>query len=82
MLTRVGDTTSEGTLWRVAGFTPAAPAVVAPTRTSVAILIGQGVIVLLTLLLAIPTGRRRRVVTDSALPGDDPANTFDEDENG
>ncbi len=82
VLTRVGDTTSEGTLWRVAGFTPTAPAIVAPTRTSVALLIGQGVLVLLTLLLAIPTGRRRRVVTDSALPGDDPANTFDEDENG
>jgi len=40
------------------------------------------VIVLLTLLLAIPTSRRRRVVTDSALPGEDPADTFDEDENG
>jgi GT2 family glycosyltransferase len=81
-LTRVGDTTSAGTLWRVAGFTPARTPTIVPTRSSVAILTGQGIIVLLTVLLAIPTGRRRRVVTDSAFPGDDPADTFDEDDNG
>jgi GT2 family glycosyltransferase len=79
-LSRIGDTTSSGTLWRVAGFTPAAAAPVVPSSSSVTILIGQGVIVFLTLLLAIPTGRRRRVVTDSALPGEDPADTFDEDD--
>ena len=33
------------------------------------------------LLLAIPTGRRRRVVEEATLPGDDPADTFDEDDN-
>jgi GT2 family glycosyltransferase len=81
-LTRVGDTTSAGTLWRVAGFTPAPARTVAPSSASVAILVGQGIIILLTVLLAIPTGRRRRVVTDSAFPGEDPADTFDEDENG
>jgi GT2 family glycosyltransferase len=81
-LTRVGDTTSSGTLWRVAGFTAARATPVVASSTAVAILIGQGVVVLFALLLAIPTGRRRRVVTDSAFPGEDPADTFDEDDNG
>jgi GT2 family glycosyltransferase len=80
-LTPVGET-AVGTLWRVAGFTPTTVATAAPTRASVAILLGQALVILLTLLLAIPTGRRRRVVTDSVLPGEDPADTFTEDENG
>ncbi|MBW4033088.1 MAG: glycosyltransferase family 2 protein [Acidobacteria bacterium] len=79
-LSPVGET-PVGALWRVTGFTPPAVTTVTPTRTSIAILIGQGLVILLTLLLAIPTGRRRRVVTESALPGEDPANTFEEDEN-
>ncbi len=81
-LTRVGDRTSAGALWRVQSFRATAAAVVAPTRTAVAILVGQGIVILLTVLLAIPTGRRRRVVTETALRGEDPADTFAEDENG
>ena len=79
-LSPVGET-AVGALWRVTGFTPPVVATVTPARTSIAILAGQGLVILLTLLLAIPTGRRRRVVTESALPGEDPANTFEEDEN-
>lgn len=77
-LSPIGET-SVGTLWRVEGFTHAAAATRAPSEASVAILIGQGLVILVTLLLAIPTARRRRVVTDAALPGDGPADTFDAD---
>lgn len=80
-LTRVGETEA-GTLWRVPGFTVAKAETVAPTRLAVVVLIGQGIVIALALLLAIPTGRRRRVVTETARPGEDPADTFDEDDNG
>jgi hypothetical protein len=81
-LTRVGETTSAGTLWRVATFTVAPAATASPTGTAIAILFGQAIVILLALLLAIPTRRRRRVVTEIALLGEDPADTFEEDENG
>jgi hypothetical protein len=81
-LTRVGENTSAGALWRVTAFKSASAVAPKPSGSSVAVLVGQGIIILLTVLLAIPTGRRRRVVTESALPGEDPADTFDEDDNG
>ena len=43
--------------------------------------IGQLILLAIALLLAIPTGRRRRVVTESSLPFENPADTFDEDDN-
>ncbi|MFC5503374.1 glycosyltransferase family 2 protein [Lysinimonas soli] len=79
-LVPVGET-SVGTLWRVPGFTSASTSAQSIGATSTAILVAQGVVIGLALLLAIPTGRRRRVVTEVALPGEDPADTFDEDEN-
>ena len=41
----------------------------------------QAGILLVTVLLALPTGPRRRVVSPAALPGEDPADTFAEDDN-
>jgi GT2 family glycosyltransferase len=79
-LTEVGET-PVGTLWRASGYvsTPAPQLVV--TRFALGILIGQAAVFGFVLLLAIPTTRRRRVVTESALPGEDPADTFAEDDN-
>jgi GT2 family glycosyltransferase len=78
-LTAVGST-SLGTLWRFAALKiePAPSATRSALGTGV--LVAQGVVIALALLLAIPTGRRRRVVQESSLPGEDPADTFDEDE--
>lgn len=81
-LSRIGDTTSAGSLWRVPAFTASAAPASDTSRLGVALLVGQGIVFLAVVLLAIPTGRRRRVVTESGLPGEDPADTFDEDENG
>jgi GT2 family glycosyltransferase len=80
-LSPVGET-SAGTLWRVPGFAVATASTHPPSRLAVAIVAGQGLVVALALLLAIPTGRRRRVVTETARPGEDPADTFAEDDNG
>ncbi|HEY4226668.1 MAG TPA: glycosyltransferase family 2 protein [Pseudolysinimonas sp.] len=79
-LTQVGET-PVGTLWRVPGYsnTPAPQPAITPT--ALGILIAQAVVFGFVLLLAIPTARRRRVVTESALPGEDPADTFSEDDN-
>ena len=81
-LVPVGET-SAGTLWRVPSFAAPTPAVPVGylSKPSVAILAGQGIVFALAVLLAIPTGRRRRVVTETARPGEDPADTFDEDDN-
>ncbi|GAA2080293.1 hypothetical protein GCM10009840_14590 [Pseudolysinimonas kribbensis] len=80
-LTAVGST-SLGTLWRFGGLHLAHTSSPARTPLGVAVLVAQGVIVALALLLAIPTGRRRRVVNEASLPGEDPADTFDEDDHG
>jgi GT2 family glycosyltransferase len=80
-LSAVGET-SAGSLWRVAAQPSAATVAAAPTRTAIVVLTAQGVIIALALLLAIPTGRRRRVVTETDIPADDPAGTFDEDDHG
>jgi len=80
-LTAVGST-SLGSLWRYGALEVDRTPPPARTPLGVAVLIGQGVIVALALLLAIPTGRRRRVVNESSAPGEDPAETFDEDDHG
>jgi hypothetical protein len=80
-LAAVGST-SLGSLWRFGALDTAhAPL---PTRTplGLAVLVAQGIIVALALLLAIPTGRRRRVVNEASLPGEYPTETFDEDDHG
>jgi hypothetical protein len=80
-LTPVGDT-EVGRLWRVASDTTPPAAVQPITRAATGILIVQALVIALALLLAIPTGRRRRVVTETAALGEDPADTFTEDDNG
>jgi GT2 family glycosyltransferase len=79
-LTPVG-TTPVGALWRVPSYAAAANEVPELTKPAVGILIGQGLVIALAVLLAIPTGRRRRVVTETAPIGEDPADTFAEDDN-
>jgi len=78
-LTPVSDT-PVGTFWRVQSYAGAPSPGTVFTRPAIGILIGQGLVVALALLLAIPTARRRRVVTETAQPGDDPADTFREDD--
>ncbi len=76
----VGET-PVGTLWRVPSYTEPPAAASGLSRSAVGILIVQGLVIALALLLAIPTVRRRRVVTETAHPGEDPADTFTEDDN-
>jgi hypothetical protein len=80
LLVPVGNT-DQGLLWRT---TPGAGAAVAhagntDTPLGIGILVGQGVIFGATLLLGIPTGRRRRG-QKAGDPLTDPATTFDEDD--
>jgi len=77
----VGDS-GLGALWRTVDEPPARQAPTVP-RLAPLVLAVQGAIAVIALLLAIPTGRgRRRVVAAGVvLPGEDPADTFDEDEN-
>jgi hypothetical protein len=75
-------TTALGSLWRFGALRVDDAPAAARTPLSTAVLAAQGVVVVLALLLAIPTGRRRRVVQEATGQGDDPADTFDEDENG
>ena len=78
-LQAVGST-SVGSLWRFTDLTVEPPSATGRTPLGTGMLVAQGVIIALALLLGIPTGRRRRVVQEATLPGDDPAETFDEDE--
>jgi GT2 family glycosyltransferase len=78
-LEAVGST-SLGSLWRFGALKATAAPSGERSMLGTGILIGQAVVIGLALLLAIPTGRRRRVVNESSLPGDDPADTFDEDD--
>jgi hypothetical protein len=78
-LTPVSDT-EVGRMWRVASATTAPAEAPSITNAALGILILQAVVIALALLLAIPTGRRRRVVTESAAIGEDPADTFTEDD--
>jgi len=79
-LSPVGET-PVGTLWRVPSYADAPDPGTGLTRTALAILLVQALVVALALLLAIPTARRRRVVTETVQPGEDPADTFSEDDN-
>jgi hypothetical protein len=82
LLTPVGST-SHGFLWHYADLEPGtAPHGPGPAETPIGwgVLIGTGGVFFLTLLLAIPTGTRRRRVRASA-GGSEPATTFDDDEN-
>ena len=83
LFTPVGDT-GRGILWRYSALSDSrAPTIVANTATPVglAILIGQAIIFGATVLLGIPTTRRRRrVALSGAAPGE-PANTFDGESN-
>lgn len=75
----VGDT-GKGTLWRYSELSAThAPVLVANNATPIglAVLIGQGVIFGATVLLGIPTTRRRRRVALSGSAPGEPANTFD-----
>ena len=78
-LTPVSDT-PVGTFWRVQSYADAPGPSTALSKPAVAILIAQGLIIALALLLAIPTARRRRVVTEAPQLGEDPADTFREDD--
>ena len=70
-------------LWEYDGLeTPTAPVAAPPTTIGIAIPIAQGVVFLIALLLAIPTSRRRRAVRELGPLESDPADTFDEDEDG
>lgn len=73
LLTPIGDT-STGTLWHYDGIADgAAPSGPGPlgTTVGVAVLVGQGVVMLLAVLLAVPTARRRRVRSARVSPGAD-----------
>ena len=78
-LSHVTNTDEGSSLWRVVSPTFAG-ATTGPGNTDTAlgrsILIGQGIVFGLTLLLGIPTSRRRRRVAPSG--SSDPANTFEE----
>lgn len=74
--------TSSGLLWRFPE-PSAARDVPGQSAFGATMLLVQGIVVGAALLLAIPTGRRRRVMpAEPHLGDDDPADTFDEDEHG
>jgi hypothetical protein len=79
-LSPVGET-PVGTLWRVPSYAEAPAPDAGLTRSALGILIVQALVIALALLLAIPTARRRRVVTESPQIGEDLADTFTEDDN-
>lgn len=83
LLTPIGST-ANGFLWHYAELEPgAAPAGPGPTESTIGlgILIGQAVVFLLTLLLAIPTGAGRRRVRAATTSSSDPATTFEAEDN-
>ncbi len=78
-LAQVGET-PVGTLWRAPGYADAPAPQLVVTRSALGILIVQGAVFGFVLLLAIPTGRRRRVVTETSSHGEDPDDAFTEDD--
>lgn len=83
LLTPVGNT-ANGYLWHYAELEEAdAPRGPGPADTPIGlgILIGTGAVFVVTVLLAIPTGRRSRRLR-AATPSDEPADTFEEDDHG
>ena len=81
-LTAIGDTAT-GFLWRYPALGDSKPVVETPPfagAVAVAVALAQGIVLAITLLLAIPTGSRRRGRTASRGPTE-PAPTFEEDDN-
>jgi hypothetical protein len=78
VLTPTGSTP----LWQYERLEPGASAAPAPSTLAIATPVVQGVVFLIALLLAIPTSRRRRAVRESGPLESDPADTFDEDDDG
>lgn len=81
-LTAIGDTAT-GYLWRYPGLGDPEPAAEAPPFAApigIAVALVQGIVLVVTLLLAIPTGSRRRGRTISRGPTE-AAPTFEEDDN-
>jgi hypothetical protein len=80
-LTAIGETTT-GFLWRYAalesGDAPAGPGPLGTPYGTTVILV-QGIVLIITLLLAIPTGSRRRPRARAA-GSNEPADTFEEDD--
>ena len=82
-LTAIGDT-DYGFLWRFAALEPgAAPAGPGPLSSPLGIIVAitQGIVLLAALLLAVPTGTRRRPRASSSNVLGEPASTFEQDEN-
>lgn len=81
-LTAIGQT-STGYLWRYEGLGDSEPDV-GPTpfasAAGIVVALAQGIVLVITLLLAIPTGSRRRQRTSKNGPSE-PASTFEEDDN-
>lgn len=75
-----GDTRSGETLWRYPEADEGAGVSADRGPVATTLLIALAVVVGAALLLAVPTRRRRRATPETALPGDDPADTFSEDE--
>lgn len=70
-------------LWEYSGLDPAEPTdTPEPSTLSRAVPIAQGAIFAMALLLAIPSTRRRRAVRELGPLESDPADTFDEDDDG
>jgi hypothetical protein len=80
--TAVLTPTGRTPLWEYTGLDDSAAEAYVPSQLAVATPIGQGVIFAIALLLAIPTSRRRRAVRELGPMESDPADTFDEDEDG
>ncbi|MEO8529381.1 MAG: hypothetical protein ABI435_09890, partial [Pseudolysinimonas sp.] len=73
----VGET-ERGSLWRYSAHQPAV-ASSGPSSLAVGILAGQAAVFVFTLLLALPTDRRRRRVADGAQADDDAEDAFGSD---
>jgi GT2 family glycosyltransferase len=81
-LAAIGETAT-GFLWRYSGLVPGeAPAGPGPFGSPVGIIVTltQSIVLVVTLLLAVPTGTRRRRRTTTRGPSE-PASTFEEDDN-
>jgi len=80
--TPVLSPTGSTPLWEYTGLEGTTPAAAPLTAWGMTIPIAQGVVFLIALLLAIPTSRRRRAVRELGPLESDPADTFDEDDDG
>ncbi|MEO8094220.1 MAG: glycosyltransferase family 2 protein, partial [Pseudolysinimonas sp.] len=74
--------TGKTPLWEYKGLNADVPAATRPTAIDIGVPIAQGVVFLIALLLAIPITRRRRSVRELGPLESDPADTFDEDDDG